>query len=232
MRRRAAGDRAVPAPPTRRFARDEKRLWWQIARSQQREISPCIVGSAWASVCAAMRVCMSCRRVVRIDAGRCPDDDAATELVATLPRDARLGAYRINRLLGEGGMGFVYEATHEVLNRRSAIKMLRPELASHPQVLARFLNEAKAVNLIDHQNIVNVYDYGDNQDCSVYFVMEFLEGETLEDLMRKRRPMPVALLVHVFAQIGKALAAAHASRIVHRDLKPANVYIIAREHNP
>jgi serine/threonine-protein kinase len=166
------------------------------------------------------------------NADRCPEDGAPADTVWTLPKDARLGAYRIERMLGEGGMGFVYEATHEVLNRRSAIKMLRPEFANQAHIVARFLNEAKAVNLIDHENIVNVYDYGDSQDGSVYFVMEFLEGETLDDLMRKRRPMPVALLLHVFGQIGKALAAAHAKQIVHRDLKPANVYVIARDHNP
>jgi len=167
-----------------------------------------------------------------VGANRCPDDGAAVETVWTLPKNTRLGAYRIDRMLGEGGMGFVYEATHEILNRRSAIKMLRPELASQAHIVVRFLNEAKAINLIDHQNIVNVYDYGDNQGGSVYFVMEFLEGETLDDLMRKRQPMPVALLLHVFGQIGKALAAAHAKQIVHRDLKPVNVYVIAREHNP
>jgi tRNA A-37 threonylcarbamoyl transferase component Bud32/HEAT repeat protein len=179
-----------------------------------------------------MQVCTSCKRLLKTDARQCPADGAAAEAVETLPKDTRLGAYKIDRMLGEGGMGFVYEATHEVLNRRSAIKMLRPELASHAQIVTRFLNEAKAVNLIDHQNIVNVYDYGDNQDGSVYFVMEFLEGETLDDLMRKRQPMQVPLLLHVFGQVGKALAAAHAKRIVHRDLKPANVFVVAREDNP
>ncbi|MEO7731078.1 MAG: protein kinase [Kofleriaceae bacterium] len=177
-------------------------------------------------------MCTSCKRVVKLDTVQCPTDGAATEIVATLPQNARLGAYKIDRMLGEGGMGFVYEATHEVLNRRSAIKMLRPELANQAQIVTRFLNEAKAVNLIDHQHIVNVYDYGDSQDGSVYFVMEFLEGETLDDLMRKRRPMQLPLLLHVFGQIAKALAAAHAKQIVHRDLKPANVYVIAREDNP
>jgi serine/threonine-protein kinase len=170
--------------------------------------------------------------LLKADARQCPTDGAAAQGVETLPKDTRLGAYKIDRMLGEGGMGFVYEATHEVLNRRSAIKMLRPELASHAQIVTRFLNEAKAVNLIDHQNIVNVYDYGDSLDGSVYFVMEFLEGETLDDLMRKRQPMAVPLLLHVFGQIAKALAAAHAKRIVHRDLKPANVYVVAREDNP
>jgi serine/threonine protein kinase len=90
------------------------------------------------------------------------------------------------------------------LNRRSAIKMLRPELATCEQVVTRFLNAAKAVNLSDHQNIVNVYDYGDSPDGSVYFVMAFLEGETLDDLMHKRRPMAMPLLLHVFGQIASS----------------------------
>jgi eukaryotic-like serine/threonine-protein kinase len=179
-----------------------------------------------------MRVCTSCRRLLRTDAQQCTDDGSQAEDVATLPNGTLLGAHRIERQLGEGGMGFVYEATHEVLKRRSAIKMLRPELANQAHVVARFLNEARAVNLIDHQHIVNIYDYGDNHDGNVYLVMEFLEGETLDDLMRKRRPMQLPLLLHLFGQVAKALAAAHAKHIVHRDLKPANVYVIAREDNP
>jgi len=166
------------------------------------------------------------------DASRCPTDGGAVEAVETLTKGVRIGQYKIDRILSRGGMGFVYEATHELLNRRSAIKMLRAELAANEQVVTRFLNEAKAVNLIDHQNIVNVYDYGDGQAGSVYFVMEFLEGQTLDELMRKRQPMQMPLLLHVFGQIAKALAAAHAKKIVHRDLKPANVYVIARDHNP
>jgi HEAT repeat protein/tRNA A-37 threonylcarbamoyl transferase component Bud32 len=175
---------------------------------------------------------VSCRRLLRADQLQCPYDHGAAELVATLPPGTRIGPYKIDRVLGEGGMGFVYEATHEELKRRAAIKMLRNELSKIEQIVTRFLNEAKAVNLIAHQNIINIYDYGDGGDGCVYFVMEFLEGETLDDLMHKRQPMAVPLLVHLFAQIGKALAAAHAKKIVHRDLKPANVFVIAREDNP
>src|SRR5512140_3178349 len=138
-----------------------------------------------------MRVCTSCKRLLKADARPCPADGAAAETVEMLPKDTRLGSYKIDRVLGEGGMGFVYEATHEVLNRRSAIKMLRPELSKLKDIVTRFLNEAKAVTLIDHQNIVNFYDYGDGLDGSVYFVMEFLEGGTLDDLMHRRRPMSV-----------------------------------------
>ncbi len=179
-----------------------------------------------------MRICSRCKTLLAGDARTCPTDGAHVEEVDQLPAGAKLGQYQIKKLLGEGGMGFVYEAVHEVLGRRTAIKFLRPEFVSHPQVVTRFLNEAKAVNLIDHGNIINVYDYGDGADGSVYFVMEFLEGETLDDLMRKRRPMPASLLLHVFVQIAKALAAAHAKKIVHRDLKPVNVFVIAREGNP
>ncbi|HWO26067.1 MAG TPA: protein kinase [Kofleriaceae bacterium] len=179
-----------------------------------------------------MRVCVACRRLLRADQGQCPDDQGAAELVATLPPGTRIGPYRIEGVLGEGGMGFVYEATHVELKRRAAIKMLRNELSKIEQIVTRFLNEAKAVNLIAHQNIISIYDYGDGGDGSVYFVMEFLEGQTFEELMHKRQPMAVPLLVHLFTQIGKALAAAHQKKIVHRDLKPANVFVIAREDNP
>src|SRR4029078_11012737 len=96
----------------------------------------------------------------------------------------------------------------------------------------RFQNEAIAVNTIAHQNIVNVYDYGTGADGSAYFVMDLLEGDPLDELMHRRRPLPIALLLHVFGQIARALAAAHAKQIVHRDLKPANVFITAREDNP
>lgn len=179
-----------------------------------------------------MRLCASCRRLLRSDAIRCPHDGGAVEEVETLPPGTKIGVYRVDRMLGEGGMGFVYAATHEAIDRRSAIKMLRPELASNEQIVTRFLNEAKAVNLIDHPNIVNVYDYGDGGDGSVYFVMEYLEGETLDDMMRKRQAMALPLFLHLFAQIAKALAAAHAKHIVHRDLKPANIFVVPREDNP
>jgi serine/threonine protein kinase/HEAT repeat protein len=179
-----------------------------------------------------MRVCTECKRALKVDEPKCPDDGGTGVLVEKLPIGAKLGVYQIVRVLGEGGMGFVYEATHLTLGRRTAIKMLRPELSNQATVVTRFLNEAKAVNLINHQNIVNVYDYGDDQEGGVYFIMEFLEGETLYDLMYRRRPMQLPLFLHLFGQIARALAAAHAKQIVHRDLKPANVFVVAREDNP
>jgi HEAT repeat protein/tRNA A-37 threonylcarbamoyl transferase component Bud32 len=178
-----------------------------------------------------MQICTVCKRLLPTDARQCSVDGGSSEAAIVLPPGARIDAYRIDRVLGEGGMGFVYQATHEELGRRTAIKMLRSELATMPLIVTRFLNEAKAVNLINHQNIIDVYDYGDKYG-SVYFVMEFLEGETLEELMHKRAPMSVPLLLHIFGQIARALAAAHAKQIVHRDLKPANVFVVSREDNP
>ena len=179
-----------------------------------------------------MKLCDRCKALLAPDVRACSSCGGSAEDVDSLPVGAKVGAYKIDKLLGEGGMGFVYAATHDALNRRAAIKFLRPEFATNAQVVARFLQEAKAVNVIDHQNIINVYDYAGDHDGNVYFIMEFLEGETLDDLMRKRRPMPPALLIHVFAQIARALGAAHAKKIVHRDLKPVNVFIVPRDNNP
>jgi eukaryotic-like serine/threonine-protein kinase len=169
--------------------------------------------------------------LLRADAALCPQDGTAPQVFESAPPGTMLGAYQIVRMLGEGGMGFVYEARQVELDRRVAIKMLRPELADNAQVVTRFLNEAKAANSIGHPNIVDITHYGDGGDGNVYFVMEFLVGEMLDDLMR-RRVMQVPLFLHVFRQLGKALAAAHAKQIVHRDLKPANVYVVPREGNP
>ena len=135
-------------------------------------------------------------------------------------------------MLGEGGMAFVYEAIHEDLHRRTAIKMLRPEYANQHPISTRFLNEAKAVNLIAHQNIVEIYNFGDNPDGSAYLVMEYLAGETLQQWLHRRGTLPVPLVVHVFGQIARALDAAHGKQIVHRDLKPSNVFIVPREDQP
>lgn len=126
-----------------------------------------------------MQIRTSCKRLLRAEANRCPDDGAAAATVWTLPKNTRLGANRIDRMLGEGGTGFVYEATHEVLNRRSAIKMPRPEFASQVHIVARFLNEAKAVNLIDHQNIVNVSEYGSVMGTPQYMSLEQITGEAV-----------------------------------------------------
>src|SRR5688572_25518354 len=115
-----------------------------------------------------VRICSRCKLLLGHGLEFCPEDGAAAEEHPEPIFGARLGSYRFVKKLGEGAMGFVYETTHEVLPRRAAIKFLRPEYAAKSVVVTRFLQEAKAVNVIAHENIINVYDYGEAPDGSVY----------------------------------------------------------------
>jgi serine/threonine protein kinase len=138
-----------------------------------------------------------------------------------------IGPYRIIRKLSAGGMGTVYEAIHEAIERRVAIKILHPQLAASADTVRRFFNEAKAANRIDHPAIVQVQDCGQLPDGTSFIVMEFLRGETLG--RRLRRPSTRRLLAHnlrLMAQVAEALAAAHAAGIIHRDMKPDNVMVV------
>ena len=135
--------------------------------------------------------------------------------------------YRIERQLGQGGMGAVFAAEHRHIGRRAAVKVLLPELSQNPQFANRFLNEAKAVNLSRHPGLVEIFDFGLLEDGTAYIIMEFLEGEPLSGRLRRvggRLPEPIALALSW--HIAVALAAAHAVQIVHRDLKPDNVMIV------
>jgi serine/threonine protein kinase len=138
-----------------------------------------------------------------------------------------IGPYRVTKKIGQGGMGAVYEAVHETIERRVAIKVLKKELASQPMVSVRFINEARAVNLVNHPGIVQISDYGQISDGSAYIVMELLQGETLgKRLFRSGGRLPVSEILRLVRQITSALAAAHQKNIIHRDLKPDNVMLV------
>lgn len=144
-----------------------------------------------------------------------------------------VGSYRIVRLLGQGGMGEVYEAVHESIGRRVAIKALYAEFAHKPEIVARFFNEARAVNLVEHPGLVQIYDYGQLPDGIPYIVMEFLGGETLATrLKRAQGPLSLSLALHIGWQLADSLAAAHERGIVHRDIKPDNVMMVPDPHFP
>ena len=133
----------------------------------------------------------------------------------------RIGSYRIARLLGEGGMGAVFEAIHEEIGRHAAIKVLHSQYAHDASVAHRFLNEARAVNVIQHPGVVEIYDLGRLADGTTYIVMEFLRGETLSARIQRRGGrMSLAEAVHLMRQVAAALTAAHKVGIVHRDLFP------------
>lgn len=142
-----------------------------------------------------------------------------------------VGNYRITRLIGEGGMGLVYHASHQFIGRQAAIKILRPELATNAEHIRRFLNEARAVNLVAHPGLVEIFEYGLLPDGTPHIVMEYLRGELLSDRLRRSRG-PLRMATTVGLKIALAMAAAHEGGIVHRDLKPHNVFLIADADHP
>jgi serine/threonine-protein kinase len=142
-------------------------------------------------------------------------------------RAEQIGQYTLKRKLGEGGMGEVWLAEHALLKRPCAVKFIRPELAAHPATAARFEREVQAVTGLNHVNTVRVYDYGRADDGSFYYVMEYLDGPTLEALVRDHGPLPPGRVVYLLRQLCGALAEAHRAGLVHRDVKPGNV-IVAR----
>ena len=129
-----------------------------------------------------------------------------------------LDRFRVLSQLGEGGMGAVYEAIDDQSGKRVAIKVLHKEHASNQQIALRFINEARAVNRIDHPGVVLVSDTGQLPDGGAYIVMELLQGETLSKRIRRGAPLPGGEVIDLTAQIAAALAAAHERGIVHRDL--------------
>ncbi len=131
------------------------------------------------------------------------------------------GRYRVLEELGRGGMGIVYKANDTVLDREVAYKVLPDALKENPQALRNFLREAKAAAQLNHPNIVTVYDAGE-QDGRYYIAMEYVDGSTLKEIVRKRGPIAPGGVIHVLVQMCEALAYAHEKKIVHRDIKTAN----------
>ena len=163
----------------------------------------------------------------------CPNDGAA--LRSTGSEDPLIGQviadrYQVLELIGEGGMGRVYLAEHVRMGRKSALKVMSPNLALSADAISRFNREAANASRINHPNIAQIYDFGETSTGMLYLAMEFVEGETLRALIEHDGPLPLARAANVTNQIADALSAAHHMGIVHRDLKPDNV-MIARRHD-
>ncbi len=140
----------------------------------------------------------------------------------------QLGQYRLGRLLGAGGMGEVYLAEHLLLKRPCAVKLIRPGEATDPRALERFEREVRLTATLSHPNIVDVYDYGRAEDGTYYYVMEYLPGLSLEDLVQHHGPLPPGRVVYLLRQVCQALCVAHATGLIHRDIKPSNVIAARR----
>jgi len=138
------------------------------------------------------------------------------------------GRYQIIRRIGEGGMGAVYEAKHAIIGKRVAVKVLLEKFLTKSDFVARLLQEARLASAIGHEHIVDVTDFGTTDDGRAFVVMEFLDGESLAQLVMREAPLPVERALRIARQVASALGAAHAKGIVHRDIKPENVYLIQR----
>lgn len=179
-----------------------------------------------------MKACPKCGVEYPDTTTLCPADGVALER----RDDALIGQtlsekYRIDALLSSGGMGSVYRATHILMDKTVAIKVLLPSLAADEKIVARFSREARAASKIYHPHALSVTDFGEAANGVVFLVMEFLDGKTLKQIIRQDGPMPVPRVVEILSQVGGALAVAHGEGVVHRDLKSDNIMLLSNFGN-
>lgn len=162
-----------------------------------------------------------------------------TQLGRQVQRARELGSYRLEELIGRGGMGEVWRASHRMLARPAAIKLIKPELVGAPDrdaagaVIQRFRREAEAASFLESPHTIRLYDFGETRAGTFYFAMELLDGLDLETLVRRHGPLPPDRVVHIVRQACHSLAEAHERGLVHRDVKPANIYLcrLGRDHD-
>lgn len=173
-----------------------------------------------------MKVCPVCGKEYSDTSTLCPVDAAVLERTDDpLIGRTLAGKYSIDKLIKTGGMGSVYLGKHVLMDKRVAIKVLRPSLALANDVVARFSREAKAASRISHPHAVTVTDFGEDETGVVFLVMEYLDGRTLKDVIKSDGPMPVSRVVEIVRQVAGALDAAHEQGVVHRDLKSDNIML-------
>ena len=150
-----------------------------------------------------------------------------------IPADARagttVGKYKLHEIIGRGGMGVVYRGEHVYIGKEVAVKILHDGYGGRDESIKRFLREARAASLINHPNIVDVTDFGKSSDGTVFFVMEYLQGEPLDAVLSRDRRLDLLRAITIVNQAAGALGAAHSKGIVHRDLKPENMMLTPRE---
>src|SRR5918992_1028542 len=175
-----------------------------------------------------MKTCPTCGREYAETTTLCPADGAVLKRAGNEDRlvgQVLAGKYRIDDKIDEGGMGCVYRATHVLMEKVVAVKVLHPALAADDKIVQRFTREAKAASRISHPHAINVTDFGEAENGIVYLVMEYLRGRTLKDIVRSGGPMSLERTVEIVRQVAGALDAAHSEGVVHRDLKSDNIML-------
>ena len=178
-----------------------------------------------------MKTCPRCGGEFQDTTTLCPVDGTVLEktgdeLVGQMLTDK----YRVDERISEGGMGTVYRATHVLMDKRVAVKVLHPSLAADDKIVARFSREARAASRISHPHALNVTDFGESESGVVFLVMEYLNGRTLKDVVHTDGPLPLTRVVEIIKQVSGALDAAHAEGVVHRDLKSDNIMLVEAQN--
>jgi len=176
-----------------------------------------------------MNYCPLCERTYGDHLAVCPEDGAALRKSA-LPEDRFLGhtikgRYRVLRKLGAGGMGAVYLAEQVSIDRKVALKVLRPDFSNDSQFVHRFRREARLAAALNHRNVVTIYEFDQAEDGSLFIAMEYLQGRTLDEVIRQDAALPVGRAVRLGQQIAQGLEAAHRAGVIHRDIKPQNIMV-------
>jgi serine/threonine protein kinase len=181
-----------------------------------------------------MRACPKCGAKYPDEVTFCSTDGTQLsdldKVTRSMARDEGtvLGTYRLLELLAEGGMGRVYLAEHTRLGRKVALKLLRSEYASNAPAIKRFFREARTVNDINHENIIEITDFFEKEGGDNYYIMELLKGKSLTDVLKEQGAMPVPRTIDIAIQACRALTAVHEAGVIHRDLKPDNIFLTER----
>ena len=181
-------------------------------------------------------VCPTCMATYPGTATTCADDGTALVPASTfahvdkdLADGTVVGEYRVEGKLGEGGFGIVFRGVHPVIGKTVAIKVLSRQCSSNPQMVSRFIAEARAVNQIRHRNIIDIFSFGQLPDGRQYYVMELLDGMPFDKYLARHKRLSFRQALPIFRGVARALDAAHGKDILHRDLKPENVYLVFDE---
>lgn len=235
---RAIGQGLLPRNPMKLL---EKVTVWRMAAPLTRQGPDATLGRFLVTAALAIKVCPVCKGQYSggevfcpIDATRLMTPSQMTGAPTSDPEDPLIGQelagrYKILKRIGEGGMGLVYEGVHTVIEKRVAIKVLREDFSKRTEVVERFRQEAKSASRIGHENIVDISDFGETPTGASYFVMEFLDGEDLANLLAREATVEPQRSIDICMQCCRALEAAHSKGIVHRDMKPENIFLTQRD---